>query len=371
MTSRKKPIIKNFAKQEERPSRQFLDVIKSMLNDNDKALQAHSWHYRAPRAKYALFSNAYNEIEKSLLEEELSRQPFVLSLELTNAYRQINTDINAAEKAVRNIQSGKVKRELDDEVIKLGANLHTAQNKLMKTLHANDIDIFRKLRIADSRLKDLQAEATKKSICLPSKRQQHLQQMIAAQKLLIINLEAQFAHDDNPVIIELQKSYDAACQHAKDFVKDSEAMLAKENQKLLDARSAFVKIVDAINEAQMSYHAHIKTQSMRDLIGLYDTSNDYLASFMSVVKDNLSYKAEAASYLQQMDASKSRLEQIMSQLWSDDFGKMSDMRALASGKPNVSAAGLFKKEVNPITAEKRKFLIRVKEDVAGKVIFKI
>lgn len=421
-TRKKQTTIKNYADQEKRPSRSYLEAVKAMISVSDAELKKHTWLYGDAIKDFNLLKTAFAEIEKITHDAELKRTEYVRDPKLWEAYKDLHTQAKVIQNSMADIRTGKTLRSYQEEVLRLGNELnkaHRAQNEVVKKQNADEI--FQHLNAtrsqhnalidqAKKKLDELEALLDSLTCCTSSQKQRSLNEQINAQKAVVKNLEATRdsvvqkimsetvekptpAPGVNQELADLQKRYDAARNTAK-YLEDHQDAILADKQRTLDAIKADKKnAIKAINEHALHYHANLNTQVMHGMIRLHARFNTYKTSFDQAVHKYIKNKDEAAGYSQQLDTCKAKLDKLMPQLWCENYRRLSgsdiyqqfnalpqkskdalltqkpDTTALAqimgataaASKAAVSTGGIFaKKPVAPETAVKREHLKKEK-----------
>ena len=400
MKTRKRTVVKNIAQPQHRPGRQFIDVIKSVMTTSQPVLEAHKWLYRTAITHFDLLSQAFNETEKLMLDAETTRPLFQRDEKLANIHQHAKDQCVQAAQTLSGLESGEAKRNLDSEASRILASLHITEREALRKEYANDIDLFRRLRLADARLSELRLnlKSIKTVACLPSSKYRRALGQIHMQEKVVTDLEAALNQKhEHPEVKALQQQYDDAVSKVKHHA-DHFADLHKDATEKMDAAHVTLQQAEeTVNRAQTQHYSNLDTTLMHAVVKLYERFNAYKLSFDNAVADKITNKNEVAPYQQKLNASKARLDQLMEQLWCDKFGQMNakniheqfsrvsqgnkdkllaqqpDSAALdqVMGVPNVSANSMFKKPVATETLEKRKHLVRTQGMVNNRVVYKL
>lgn len=426
-TRKKQTIIKNYADQEKRPSRSYLEAVKAMISVSEVELKKHTWLYGDAIKDFNLLKIAFADIEKITHDAELKRAEYVRDPKLWEAYKDLRTQAKVIRHSMADVRSGKTLRTYQEDALRLGNELnkaHRAQNEVLKKQNADEI--FQRLNatrsehnnlidLARQKLDQLEALLDSLSCCTSSSKQRDLQEQIEKQKLVVKNLEEsrdasvqkimkETVDQPAPVpganqqLADLQRRYDVARNAAK-YLEDHQDAILAEKQRTLDSIKADTKnAVKAINDHALHYHANLNTQVMHGMIRLHARFNTYKTSFDQAVHKYIKNKDEAAVYSQQLDTCKAKLDKLMPQLWCENYRRLSgseiylqfnalpqkskdallaqkpDTTALAqimgaaaaANKASVSTGGIFaKKPVAPETAAKRAHLQKEKRVTFG------
>ena len=400
MSVRKRRVgIKNYKEQEDRLSRQFVDVVKALFLESKEMLREHTFYYRKAKSNFTDLVAAYDDIEKQLIDDEINRPVYQRSPQLSKDYTEARESIKVALKEIRDIKSGKAGHSWELEALRIKENLHLVQLESLKSQNASDIQNFKNLRTADTALRAMSDELDKATgLCVPSKKHVAAQRNLASQEKIVENLEATMnARYVDPKVSRLQINHQAALANAQYYKTHHDALLAAARDKLAHARASRKAAVLAINAEQAKHYSALNPKMMHGVLRVYDAFSTYKSSFEAAVRDSISNKDEAADYLLLLNAREARLEKLVGKLWCPDAKQMNAKAlhnellkmshqerkdllaekpsegALAQilGMPKVSSVGMFKKPVAPETAEKRKFLLKTPGEVDGRVVYKI
>lgn len=424
-TRKKQTIIKNYADQEKRPSRSYLEAVKAMISVSDAELKKHTWLYGDAIKDFNLLKTAFADIEKITHDAELKRAEYVRDPKLWEAYKDLRTQARVIRNSMADVRSGKTLRVYQEDVLRLGNELnkaHRAQNEVLRKQNADEI--FQRLNTTRAQHNSLIAQAKQKldelealldslPCCTPSQKQRDLREQIERQTAVVKNLEETRdtvvqkimsetveqpspAPGVNPQLADLQRRYDNARNSAK-YLEDHQDAILAEKQRTLDSIKADMKnAVKALNDHALHYHANLNTQVMHGMIRLHARFNTYKTSFDQAVHKYIKNKDEAAAYSLQLNACKAKLDKLMPQLWCENYRRLSasdiyqqfnalpqkakdalltqkpDTTALAqvmgatANTAKVSAAGIFAtKPVAPETAAKRAHLQKEKRVTFG------
>lgn len=426
-TRKKQTIIKNYADQEKRPSRSYLEAVKAMISVSDAELKKHTWLYGDAIKDFNLLKTAFADIEKITHDAELKRAEYVRDANLWETYKDLRTQAQVIRNSMADVRSGKTLRVYQEDVLRLGNELnkaHRAQNEVLRKQNADEI--FQRLNTtraqhntliaqAKQKLDELEALLDSLPCCTPSQKQRDLREQIERQTAVVKNLEETRdtvvqkimsetveqptpAPGVNPQLADLQRRYDAARNSAK-YLEDHQDAILAEKQRTLDSIKADVKnAVKALNDHALHYHANLNTQVMHGMIRLHARFNTYKTSFDQAVHKYIKNKDEAAAYSLQLNTCKAKLDKLMPQLWCENYRRLSasdiyqqfntlpqkakdalltqkpDTTALAqimgataaANKAAVSTGGIFaRKPVDPKTAEKRAHLQKEKRVTFG------
>lgn len=352
-TRRKQRIITNYADQERRPSRKFLEAVKSMISESEPVLMMHSYWYGDAIKQFELLKNAFADIEKLSHDAELNRAHFARSKKLDDDYHHFRDQANYYKQSMADIRSGKTLRQYQEDALRLGNELnkaHLAQIEVVKKQNAEEIEQRLNnaravnadtLMQAKKRLEELEQihEALVAGCCAPSKKTADALAQVNLQKKVIKQLEITDEEniqkimketivqpgstpDNSKELADLQRRYDAARNNAK-FCEEHQDTILNQKQSELDAISADKsKAVKAINAEALHHYANLDTQVMHGIIRLYAYVNSYKTAFDFAVNKYIKKKDEASAYSQQLHDSKASLDTLMGQLWCENFREL-------------------------------------------------
>ena len=124
MKSRIKPAIKNYTEEENRPGRQFMDVIKFIIEEDEVVLKSQP---RSVKSIFTALAGAWRDMDNVMRKSKNKRASFVPSAELSAAFQQSSVQVGQRLAALNDLASGKTKRELEDQLARCSADLHMAQ----------------------------------------------------------------------------------------------------------------------------------------------------------------------------------------------------------------------------------------------------
>ena len=361
---KERPIaIKDYAPQENRPSRKFLDAVKKIVDGSEVVLKVHPIDYFTPNNQFKVFKKTFTEIESLAHKAELNRLEYVRDSKLYEDYQEERAQARDIRRALKDFTSGNTTREMQAEAIRLGNELQNlggeaqaanqaAVNKVKQvsdeTLKQTN-DIFRKLNDAKASdrglleeavtiLNQLLEQADQLRCCGPvAKKQQALKKAIVRQQQIVHELMQSVnrnlpqiattpiapiaeAPQSNQAYEQLKKRYNEARAIARSCT-DNRAAIIREKRKNLQAANADVtKAARALNAAALKHYADVDTQVMHGLIRLYASFSTYKTLFDTAVIKNVSNKEEPAAYRKELAKQQKALDKLMLKLRCEKFG---------------------------------------------------
>jgi hypothetical protein len=386
MKTRKHQKIREIALSECRPARQFLNVLKTLIDNSSQTLDQHRTYYRDAKSKFHILKTVFDETNSTLTDAESQRLPYIRSNRLNAEYVAAQDAMLAATVALREVETDAIKRQWEGQLLKLTTTLHLQQMKQFNTQRNKDIDTHKRLRLAEKQLDLLQQEADRTDKCyVSSARIQLSLEKVTAQKKVVELLESKLNEPIvTPQLTALQEELDHLNLQIKNYADNRDAMLSAAKDKLKAARQQFKMLEADVEHESKHYYTELDPGNIRAVIRLYSALVDYKTAFDKVSDTKFSHDEEIVSYQQRMTATKLRLDKWMEQLWSSGFGQANaldvyqqlakmdaEQRALilkpasavttpaltSLGDVKLSTQGLFKRSLT--AADKRRLMFSV------------
>lgn len=383
MKTRQQSLIKNFTQPDLRPSQQFLDIIKMVITSSEPVLKGHTWIYRTPRIKFDILKNAHHDIEKLINKLEQERPIYQIAEELKLACLNAEAKMKRAGKDVEDIKNDVMMKHWESESVKIAANIHFKELNIVKP---KDIEAFRALRIADERLYQLKINAERSvGKCLQARKHRLDIEQIDQQEHVVALLEEELnAPRVNPAVAVMQSKLDEAREKAKYFAEHKEELLQAARDNLVNARTEYERTIDIINNAQAHFYSELALKEMHGMIRLYERCKTYFSAFDFAYTESISKKDESKSYLQQMHACQTRLDDLSKLLWCKDFGNLTareiywQFNKLSQDSrdkflvqlPDATALSRYLGAPAASTESKRKNLVRSEKSIDSRTMFK-
>ncbi len=387
MKTRNKATVRNIAEPDNSPLREFLSVMKTLFDESAEVLKSHRIYYRHLRAMFDDITTEHQNFEKRSLMVESLRQPYQISQTLSAALTKAQDEVATSSAAVNEIRTDAIKRQWEEQIIKLSATLHLVQMKVFNNQRHHDIETHKRLRAAEKQLDLFQKHADNLGTgCLSSGKRELANEKITAQEMVVAQLESKL---NEPIVStelsDLQDQLAALHEKIKNYAANRAGMLSAATQKLKAARQQLKIQESELSREKAHYYTYLDAVSMRGLLRLYDNLTTYKTAFETTVKDKAINPDEVSGYQQRVNATLIRLDKFMDQFWSDDFQQsnaaelyqqfakmnraqrdnfLTTKTAVVPREPvlapvAVSSVGLFKQ---PLTAEDKR---RLMYDMAG------
>lgn len=366
---------------ENRPTRQFINQVKSIISESEPVLKAYGWHYRTARIKLDILRAAIQDIDTILLKAEENRPFFICDDLIAKNCNASAERVNELSTMIDEIKDDSARKRWEAELTKLASQLHL---KRIENMQTNDIDTFRSLRIADKRLLELKAQAEQAAFCcIKTNKGRLLDQQVELQESVIENLEQTLdQRKTTPEIERLKEQYDQIRIEVQYQIDHKDDMLFRAEVNLENAEVAHQAALEKVSRAETAYYANISPQEMHGLLRIYERFQLYMDAY----KSNIKNFEEAKPYLDRLNACHAKLDELIKVIWCEQYNKLSAREIYWQFKklqpelkdkflvalPDREALTQIIGKLNlESTADKRGYLKRTTEGVNGKVIFKI
>lgn len=321
MKSRRKKSRKNISDLTKRPSRQFLELMKNLLDESEEVMGLHSIYFRPAKFELDKLVLNFAELEKFILNHEAKRFPYTRHRQLEEEYQAAQSAVAVASAELRDIQSEVVKYQWERELLTATTSMHLKQMRVFNAQRTRDIETHHCLRVAEKYLVEMERQADKPiSGCLSSAKRELASEKLVAQRMLVAQLEFQLNQPiTSPELVALQKQIDALHEKIMHFDSNHEKMIEGAKQSLALARQQMALLESDSRNDELQYYTNIDADSMRSVIQVFTQLQLYTKTLEHIVANNLRDKNEILGYQQRLAATINRFETWMDQLWSKDL----------------------------------------------------